>query len=371
MPAEQRGSVYPTSRGYGIQWRDEQGVRRRQSGFTSRSEARRWFEDVERKRMRGETPAPSPLTLSELVDEYLGQHVAEANTIQALRDRLKLAVDGIPVKPRAKEREHGLGDVRVDRLDARTVGAWRKRLPAGSAWHAHKALPQVLSYAVRAKLTTENVARLVPNPEPKRREVPTFGAWEELDRLALELHASRASLPIVVAGTGLRPEEWLALEWRDIDLKGGVLHVRRVYTDGRVKDYGKQDRSRRRLPLRSRAVDALRAAPQGFGSSVVYPGDKGGYLNLHAWRRDEWKPALESAGLPYLVPYSMRHTFASFGIAAGVSLFYLARLMGSSVEQIDRTYGHMLPESEDFLRGLLDSFDESFAPLVAHAQEDA
>jgi integrase len=58
-----------------------------------------------------------------------------------------------------------------------------------------------------------------------------------------------------------------------------------------------------------------------------------------------------------VVPYSMRHTFASFGIAAGVSLFYLARLMGSSVEQIDRTYGHLLPESEDYLRGLLDTYD--------------
>ena len=101
------------------------------------------------------------------------------------------------MKPRAAEREHGLGGIRVDRLDARTVGAWRKRLPAGSGWHAHKALRQVLGYAVRAKLTTENVATLVPNPEPKRREVPTFGAWEELDRLALELHPSRASLPIV------------------------------------------------------------------------------------------------------------------------------------------------------------------------------
>ena len=31
--------------------------------------------------------------------------------------------------------------------------------------------------------------------------------------------------------------------------------------------------------------------------------------------------------------------------------------MGSSVEQIDKTYGHMLPESEDYLRALLDSFD--------------
>ena len=50
-----------------------------------------------------------PMLLSELVDEYLNQHVSEANTIQALRDRLKLATDGIPVKPRALEREHGLG----------------------------------------------------------------------------------------------------------------------------------------------------------------------------------------------------------------------------------------------------------------------
>jgi len=31
--------------------------------------------------------------------------------------------------------------------------------------------------------------------------------------------------------------------------------------------------------------------------------------------------------------------------------------MGSSVEQIDRTYGHMLPESEHYLRSLLDDFD--------------
>ena len=52
----------------------------------------------------------------------------------------------------------------------------------------------------------------------------------------------------------------------------------------------------------------------------------------------------------------MRHTFASFGIAAGVSLFYLARLMGSSVEQIDRTYGHLLPDSLDRARSALDAF---------------
>jgi hypothetical protein len=29
--------------------------------------------------------------------------------------------------------------------------------------------------------------------------------------------------------------------------------------------------------------------------------------------------------------------------------------MGSSVEQIDKTYGHLLPDSEDYLRQLLDA----------------
>jgi hypothetical protein len=46
MPADQRGSVYKTARGYGIRWYHETGVRRRRAGFSSRSDARRWFQDV-------------------------------------------------------------------------------------------------------------------------------------------------------------------------------------------------------------------------------------------------------------------------------------------------------------------------------------
>ena len=31
--------------------------------------------------------------------------------------------------------------------------------------------------------------------------------------------------------------------------------------------------------------------------------------------------------------------------------------MGTSVTQIDATYGHLVPDSEEYLRGLLDSYD--------------
>ena len=44
-------------------------------------------------------------------------------------------------------------------------------------------------------------------------------------------------------------------------------------------------------------------------------------------------------------------------LAAGVSLFSLARRMGTSVDMIDRTYGHPAPDAEDYERTLLDAYD--------------
>ena len=41
----------------------------------------------------------------------------------------------------------------------------------------------------------------------------------------------------------------------------------------------------------------------------------------------------------------------------GLSILYeLARFMGTSVDQIDKTYGHLLPDSLDRTRSALDAF---------------
>ena len=83
---------------------------------------------------------------------------------------------------------------------------------------------------------------------------------------------------------------------------------------------------------------------------------RGSHLNLHNWRADHWTPAVRAAGLAHRPPYALRHTFASFSIAAGVSLFELARFMGTSVGQIDQTHGHLLPDSLDRTRSTLNAF---------------
>lgn len=67
--------------------------------------------------------------------------------------------------------------------------------------------------------------------------------------------------------------------------------------------------------------------------------------------------ALRAAGLAHRTPYSLRHTYAAFAIAAGTHTFTLARMMGTSEEQISATYGHLLPTAAEEERDRMDAFD--------------
>jgi hypothetical protein len=40
-----------------------------------------------------------------------------------------------------------------------------------------------------------------------------------------------------------------------------------------------------------------------------------------------------------------------------VNLFYLSRVTGTSLTMIDKTYGHLVPDSDEYVRGLLDAYD--------------
>ena len=46
---------------------------------------------------------------------------------------------------------------------------------------------------------------------------------------------------------------------------------------------------------------------------------------------------------------------ATEALAAGISIFELARVMGTSVEMIDRTYGHLARDSDDAIRARLNA----------------
>ena len=54
-------------------------------------------------------------------------------------------------------------------------------------------------------------------------------------------------------------EEAFGADWPDVDLPGGVFTVRKAFAKGRLKTYAKTERSRRRVPLRSKVIVSLEA----------------------------------------------------------------------------------------------------------------
>jgi integrase len=129
-----------------------------------------------------------------------------------------------------------------------------------------------------------------------------------------------------------------------------VLNVRRTVTGGKRRDtplevveLAKTSASRRQVPLSPRANAALDAIPPRLDTPLIFPAPQGGPLRLDHFRRRVWGPAIEASGVPRPARiYDLRCTFASNAIAAGIDVFELARIMGTSIEMIERSYGVLL-----------------------------
>jgi integrase len=359
MPSVQRGSVVKRGASWQARWYDENGARRSQGGFETKSAAREWVDgkvDEVSALRRGDRPTPTDLpTVATLVDKFLASHEADPATLEKMRWQLKHLTAAF-------------GGERIDRLNPADLAAWRATLPARSRHHYFRSARQVLEQAVTWQLLDRNPTDRIRNRRVKLdedREIRPFGSWDDVEAIAAELDPAYRALPIFLVGTGMRPEEALALEWRDVDKAGGVASVERVFSQGRVKACKKSDRQRRRVPLRAKVLEVLEQHPRRLDTRLVFPSRDGDYLKLPTFRLRHWTPALRAAGLDHRSVYTCRHTFAAWSIAAGVQLFYLSRIMGTSVAQIDATYGHLVPDSEEYLRGLLDTYDEAASRNVS------
>jgi integrase len=204
-------------------------------------------------------------------------------------------------------------------------------------------------------LATNPAKRAGRNPAPKRAEIEPFTS-DELEWLAAEL-GPWGSVVQFAAATGLRPAEWIALERPDVRRDERVVIVERSFSRGVLRPDGKTARSRRRVPLSRAALDALALQPLRIDTQLVFPAREGGHLDLHNWRSREWIPAVEAAGLRRgRRVYDLRHTFATNALAAGISLYELARFMGTSARMIDQTYGHLAHGAENAAWEKLDAF---------------
>ncbi len=339
MPALQRGQVRRRSSGlWQLRYYDENGNRRSGGVFPTRSAAFVHFRDVIEPRLRGEETGPA-LTLDDLCERYLARQtkVRSPRTVSTLRERL--------VRPREEFGAVALAD--LERM-ADEIAEWRLTLPDRYAHAVMGAFRQVLAAGVRwGRLGRNPAVSAGDNPAPPARPVRAF-TLNELEALEAELAPAYAPLVPLAAATGLRPAEWAALERADVERARRLLTVRGTKTAG----------SARQVPLSTRALAALDRLPPRLETRLLFPAPGGGPLNLDNFRRRVWAPAVEASGVKRPARlYDLRATFASNALAAGVTPFELAKVMGTSTRMLERHYGTLIAGAGEGIAARLDALD--------------
>ncbi len=174
---------------------------------------------------------------------------------------------------------------------------------------------------------------------------------EEIDRLLDAAEEPWRTLYLVAVHTGLRRGELLGLKWGDLDLREGLLHVRRSLSRIRegeayaVRETPLKTRyARRTLDFSSTVKEALLALPVGddAGHEYLFRSRAGGPIDPDNVDR-AWKRHLTAAGLADRPFHSTRHTHAALLVAAGAHPKAIqARLGHASITTTLNTFGHLM-----------------------------
>lgn len=219
-----------------------------------------------------------------------------------------------------------------------------------------RALAATLGHGVDAGYLLANPAHdLKHMPKNKRREerlvVLTVREHEGLVAAAPKGYRTMIAIwPYV----GLRRSEMQGLTWAEVDLKRGELHVRyQLREDGTLDPALKTEKSRRTVDLTPYVVAELKAwklacphTEQGF----VFPTPRGLPQKCKPQFYKVWNRMCEDAGIVGLTSHGLRHTFASWNLAAGEDAAWVSEQMGhTNLAMTLNTYTHVVeaPRKQD------------------------
>ena len=309
------------------------------------------------------------------LDDYLAQWIAgqrlSASTLSSYRKNIRLHINPY------------LGETSLTRLTGAAVDAWMRTLEASgraddrgglsarTVRYIHTILRSALSDAVKhGRLTLNPTDRSTP-PSPSEARPPEMQAWTapELSRF---LHWAEARDPDLAMGwrllaaTGMRRGEALALRWRDVDLDAGRLQVRRSLSTVKTKGAGEQLVEGPTKTGQARVVDidadtiaALRAYRAVRGSLTLdlvrdtapvlgnldgTPRHPERYSRRFVDQVAQARRALGEDQLPRIRLHDLRHTHATLLLAAGEPVKVVSERLGHANAMITLTvYQHVHP----------------------------
>lgn len=312
-------------------------------------------------------PASARKTFAEVVDSWMSSRKKIRDSTRH-RDERDLATWVLPK----------WGNREIGSITRAEVIAWITELEVGSAPHQYavRAAGKVTSglspRSIRALYVILNAAlnhavelRWLAYNEAQRVELAVshqarriYLDFEQVEALALRVghfsgRASDATLIRMLAYTGLRIGEALALKVSDVEMARNRVLIERTWTDsnGAIKLGPPKSGKARRVPIHGFLSHEYRSLIEGRSPDCwLFEAPRGGNHSPNNWRSRVWQKAIRGSEfqLMKLTPHGLRHTAASMAIAAGADVKVVQEMLGhsSAVQTLD-TYADLWPDRLD------------------------
>lgn len=326
----------------------------------TKKDAERYKTGVLREVHMGIFAEPSRMTINEYLDKWLeaaAKPRVSERTFNDYTDMLRRYV------------RESLGGKRLDGLKPLDIqklyGEMQERgLSPRIVRYTHAILSSALKQSVKWGMLSRNPAELAELPKMVRREMQSLTA-NEVGKLFSALDGDRHAVIFAFATvTGMRPEEYLALQWKDVDLSKGTVTVQRALIwrkgGGWYFSEPKTSRSRRTIPLPTSTVRQLaehkrrqsewrlKIGAEYQNNDLVFTTELGTPINLQNLSQRHFKQALKKAGLPNSIRlYDLRHTCATLLLQAGENPKVVSERLGhAGITLTLDVYSHVLPDMQ-------------------------
>lgn len=327
----------------------------------TRKDAEKYRNAILRERDLGTFVEPVATTLDEYLDDWL-KNAAKPR----LRERTFIEYDYILklyVRPKIGAKK--LSELQPMDIQSIYTEMQNNGLSPRTIRYANAVLSSALKQAVKWRMIIQNPAALVELPRESRKEMKALSPEESGRFLAAAAEDRLGFLLIFALVTGMRPEEYLALQWKDVDLQKGTVIVQRTIVwlpKGGGWSFGepKTLRSRRSIPLPASIIqrlidhrdnqlkERLNAGVDYQNNDLVFATNVGTPIMLRNLVRRHFKPTLKRAGLPETLRlYDLRHSCATLLLSENENPKVVSERLGHSRINITLdTYSHVLPSMQ-------------------------
>ena len=322
--------------------------------FDRKADAENRVTTVEAEALRGEYVDRSDrTTVAEKARQYAASRPHNPRTRRRVESLIRNDIEGTPLGARR------LRDVRPSEVQAWVTDRSRKLAPS-TLRNLVSFVRSVFAAAVLDRQIGASPCVRLSLPSTRREKIVPLTA-EQVRVLAAAMPLRNRAMVIVQAGLGLRIGELLALRAQDVDFLRRTVRVETQIAPGeRTRCDPKTPSSKRTIPLPTIVAEALAEHMRRFpplADGTLFHTRFGQPYRHDYYGSRIFRKAVAVAGLPAgTTPHDLRHHYASVLIHAGESVIAVAERLGhEDATLVLKTYGHIMPNSEDGTRRAIDA----------------